>query len=196
MIDFKDIINGLEQINAKRFEDNRFVGDISIFSSKEDIKEEYGSLTGYAYTNNYGEGYLMFNISGDAFNITIKKDKYQDQIQESWFVQELTLQGVSYFVKYIIDFNDDVKSSLDTYYISYLKSNNINVSLEQYKDLCSLAVFEPRFGVSIFTFEANGKKIWLTFRDFDGDFKYLSKVTIKSTGTPVKLKAKHNLLMI
>ena len=187
MLGIKDIVNGLEIAKAKGFEDTRH-GDTISHGTLEDLIEEYNLVNLVNYSNEYGEGYIGFDNDFDTcYQISISKSSYQGIITLSYTLRDLTLNGLNYFIKYIINFTDEVKQLLNQQFNSFLKQEGIDANAQ---DLVALAIYEPQFKVYLLNFETNDAKWWLTFRECDGDYKCLSKITKKPKGVPVKLKNK------
>lgn len=187
MLNIKDIVNGLEVVKAKGFEDTRF-GDLVSHGTLEDLIEEYGLVNLVSYSNEYGEGYIGFDNDFDTcYQISISKSSYQGVITLSYTLKDLTLNGLSCFIKYIINFGNEAKQLLNKQYNSFLREAGLNANVQE---LATLAVYEPQFGVYILNFETTDYKWWLTFRECGEDFKCLSKITKKQKDIPVQPKAK------
>lgn len=187
MLDLNDVVNGLEVASAKRFEDTRFNSMIE-HGNLEDLVVEYGLTDLVAITNEWGDGYIGFDNDFDnCFHISISKSNYKGVISLYYILKGLTINGLAYFSKQIVNLNAESKSLLNKQFNSFLREAGLDANVQE---LATLAVYEPQFDVYLLNFDSNDAKWWLTFRSLDSDFKVLSKITKKPKGVPVKLKNK------
>jgi len=185
MLNLNDVVSGLEIAKAKGFEDTRFNSVIE-HGNLEDLVVEYGLTDLIAITSEYGDGYIAFD-NNNCFQISISKSSYQGVITLSYTLKGLTLNGLAYFSKQIVNLNSESKSLLNKQFNAYLKEAGLNANAQ---DLAELAIYEPQFDVYLLNFDSNDVKWWLTFRSLDSDFKILSKITKKPNGIKVKSKVK------
>lgn len=184
MLNLNDIVNGLDVVKVRSFEDTRFVGDMEWFNDLPELINEFNIVELLEVDN---ELYIGSNGSNEPFVIRANKNSYMGEAQISWSIQELSLQGFAYYVKYANPCKDGVESFINCINNQFLKENGIDVDV---LDLAELAIYESQFNVYILNFETNDAKYWITFRSADCGFKYLSKITRKPKAVPVKIKSK------
>ena len=188
MLELKDIISGLEKVKSSINEDSRFEDDRVFFNDLSEMVEEFQLENLIGISANF-EGYIALNKDWEPFLISIRKKEYRGEIELNYSVQQLSLNGLAYFVKFIVNLNNEVKSLINRSCNGFLKNEGITARAV---DLAELAVLNVEYNVYILSFESNNFKYWLTFRSI-GDFRYLSKITKKANDIPVKIKKEKKL---
>jgi len=183
MTNLKDIVNGLETVKARRMEDTRFKGDI-VYT--DDINEWLSDFID-AICIGLTDDKLLCLSSNDGFLVNIHKSIYQGQEELSFSIQELTLKGVSYFAKEIINFKEPQKEALNNYYNNVL-ALDYGIDADS-QELGGLAELNVQFNRHILHTSLERGEYWLTFELIDS-FYFLTKVTHKARQVPVGLKSK------
>jgi len=171
MFNIKDVINGQEVAQAKRYEDTRFIGDYEPMDSFTSTDYDNFTLVDTDSTQDKLVEKVVATNNTDMYLITATTTMFAGEKQVNFISQQLSLKGYNFFMK---------DQDNTEFYNNYLQANGYDITVG---DISNFGIFKPEFAESTI----------LQFTDKDDNyhtltvnkFKQLSKISVKLSARKV-----------